>query len=47
LAISRRSVGENGRRLGKKENPGVLQFFIRATREFVDQVKVPKLYTHF
>jgi len=32
LAISRGSMGENRRRMGKKENPGMLQFFTRATR---------------
>jgi len=40
LAISRGSMGENRRRMGKKENLGMLQFFTRTTRYFIDQVKM-------
>jgi len=40
LAISRGSMGKNRRRMGKKENPRMLQFFTRTTRSFIDQVKM-------
>lgn len=40
LAISRGSLGKNRRRMGKKENLRMLQFFTRTTRSFIDQVKM-------